>query len=100
MARPSSASPAWRGTAAIDFEEFGDAAQPGDPPEMRGELTDFQVAYGDPLIARFSVVLDDDRVLTAEYKMIDMPPPAAIGGTLDGNFNFNLERGRSAQTFP
>ena len=88
-------------TGWIEFTEFGAAAQPELVPEMRGSFDDdFQVKYGDPLGARFSVVLDDDRVLTAEYKMIDVPPPAAIGGTLDGSFNFNLERGRSAQTFP
>lgn len=85
----------------IEFEEFGDAAQPDLTPEMRGPFDDnFQVKYGKPLIANFSVTLGDDRVLTALYKMIDVPPPAAIGGTLDGSFDFNLERGRSAQTFP
>jgi hypothetical protein len=85
----------------IEFTSFGGAEQPDLTPEMREPIDDkFQIKYGAPLIADFSVVLDDDRVLTALYKMIDVPPPAAIGGTLDGNFDFNLERGRSAQTFP
>jgi len=85
----------------IEFEQFGGAVQSARVPEMREEIGgNFKVNYGDALIARFNVVLDDDRVLTALYKTIDMPPPAAIGGTLDGNFNFDLARGRSAQTFP
>jgi hypothetical protein len=85
----------------IEFTVFGGAMQSDRPPEAREEIRDdFQVNYGDPLEAAFSVVLDDDRVLTAQYKMIDMPPPPAIGGMLDGSFSFDMERGRSAQTFP
>jgi hypothetical protein len=85
----------------IEFRDFGPAAQSDRAPEAREAIDPkFQVNYGDRLRASFSVVLDDDRVLTAQYKMIDMPPAAAIGGTLDGSFDFDLERGRSAQTFP
>ena len=29
-----------------------------------------------------------------------MPPMPVIGGTLEGNFDFDLARGQGAQTFP
>jgi hypothetical protein len=88
----------------IDFLDFGKAEQPDKAPEARDDLDletgGFKVAFGDRLRANFSVVLDDDRTETAIHKMIDVPPDPRIGGTLDGNFDFNLQRGRSAQTFP
>jgi hypothetical protein len=85
----------------IDLHHFGDAAQPSRPADMRDPVPEnFVVNFGDQLQADFHVDLDDDRVQTALYKMIDVPPPPQIGGTLDGNFDFFLERGRSAQTFP
>ena len=34
------------------------------------------------------------------YKGIDVPPDPRIGGMLDGDFEFDLKRGRAAQTFP
>jgi hypothetical protein len=88
----------------IDFLEFGEAEQPGDAPEARtdvdAESGGFKVNFGDRLHANFSVVLNDDRTETAIHNMIDVPPDPRIGGTLEGFFDFNLERGRSAQTFP
>jgi hypothetical protein len=85
----------------VEFENFGGAAQLDKPPDMRDPIsTNFQVQYGDLLHADFDLVLDDDRTQTAIYKMINVPPAPRIGGTLTGDFDFNLERGRSAQTFP
>jgi hypothetical protein len=85
----------------IDFRHFGSAAQPSLPPEMRDPVPDdFVVNFGDQLEAEFHIDVDDDRVQAAIYRMIDVPPPPQIGGTLDGNFDFFMERGRSAQTFP
>jgi hypothetical protein len=86
----------------IDFLDFGAAEQPDLPPEMRTDpdKEDFKVNFGQRLRANFHVVLGDDRTETAIHNMIDVPPEPRIGGTLDGNFDFDLERGRSAQTFP
>jgi hypothetical protein len=85
----------------IEFTSFGDAVAADVPPDMRQPIdTEFKVDYGDPLDASFDLVLDDDRTVTAAYKMIDVPPAPGIGGTLAGEFHFTLERGRSAQTFP
>jgi hypothetical protein len=79
----------------IEFESFGAATVPN--VEIK---PDFQVQYDDPLAATFDLLLDDDRTQTAIYKMIDVPPVPRLGGTLDGFFQFDLKRGRSAQTFP
>ena len=86
----------------IDFSDFGDAEQPDRASEDRDPVgTDFKVNYGAPLRANFHVVLTDDRYEQAIHdNMIAVPPAPRIGGTLDGNFDFDLERGRSAQTFP
>jgi hypothetical protein len=79
----------------VEFQNFGSAMQPN---VVIGD--DFKVNYGDRLQADFQLTLDDDRTQTAIYKMINVPPPPGIGGTLTGNFDFDLRRGRSAQTFP
>jgi hypothetical protein len=85
----------------IDFYSFGAAAQPSQPPDMRMPVDPkFLVNFGDRLHADFHIDLSDDRTQTAIYKMINVPPEPQIGGTLDGFFDFDLERGRSGQTFP
>jgi hypothetical protein len=85
----------------IEFLDFGPAEQPDKAPDDRDPVeTDFKVNFGQRLRANFSVVLGDDRTETAIHNRIDVPPAARIGGTLDGNFDFDLERGRAAQTFP
>ncbi len=84
----------------IDFTQFGKAEQPNKTPEAREAIGDFQVNYDEPLAATFLIVLGDDRVVTAKYKGIDVPPDPRIGGVLQGDFEFDLKRGRAAQTFP
>jgi len=84
----------------IDFTQFGSAEQPDLAPEARWEIKDFQVNFDQPLAATFHILLDDDRVQEALYRGIDVPPESRIGGTLDGDFEFDLKRGRAAQTFP
>jgi hypothetical protein len=79
----------------IEFEDFGSAMDPNTPL-----LPDFKVNYDDRLHASFELTLDDNRTQTAIYKMISVPPAPEIGGTLTGDFDFDLKRGRSAQTFP
>ena len=85
----------------IEFLDFGTAAQPDLPPNMRTafEGTDFKVNFGERLRATFHVDLVDDRVIIAERMNLPVPSPR-IGGTLDGRFDFDLERGRAAQPFP
>jgi hypothetical protein len=85
----------------IEFENFGSAIQ-SNPPAAGPEQVpaDFKVNYDDRLRASFDLTLDDNRTQTAIYKMINVPPAPGIGGALTGNFDFDLKRGRSAQTFP
>ena len=71
---------------------------------MRAPILDpaFKVNFGERLHATFHVVLEDDRVLTAQQTGTPggpVPDPV-IGGTLDGAFDFDLVRGRAAQPFP
>lgn len=84
----------------IEFEEFGTAAQANLPAAERGIITgDFKVDFGERLVATFHLELGDQRVVTA-MKNRDSVPKPKIGGTLDGNFNFDLARSRAAQPFP
>jgi hypothetical protein len=85
----------------IDFQDFGQAAQPNVAPEARGGIgTDFKVNFGDRLRATFEVTLEDQRVFGAIHDMTPLPVVRFIGGVLDGFFDFDLERGRAAQPFP
>jgi hypothetical protein len=85
----------------IDFQDFGRAEQVELAPEARSKVeADFKVAYGDRLRASFHIDLADQRVVTTEIIGQVLPPAPRIGGTLDGTFDFDLARGRSAQTFP
>jgi len=85
----------------IDFADFGGAEDPSTPPDMRKPIdNDFKVNFGDRLQARFQMTMDDDRVLTAEKMGVDPAPAPTIGGNLMGNFDFDLQRGQGAQTFP
>ena len=86
----------------IDFIDFGTAEQPDLPPELRGEIKqeEFTVNFGDRLRANLHVELGDQRVITAIKREDLLIPSPLIGGTLDGSFDFDLERGRAAQPFP
>jgi hypothetical protein len=85
----------------IDFLDFGSAMDNATPPDMRvGVGSDFKIDFGQRLNARFQFVMGDDRVATAIKLKIDPPPDPVIGGTMAGNFDFDLERGQGAQTFP
>jgi hypothetical protein len=84
----------------IDFLDFGPAAQPDLLPEDRAMIErNFKVNFGDRLRANFHIVLNDERIV-ASIKALMPPPAPKIGGTLDGFFDFDLERGRGAQPFP
>jgi hypothetical protein len=84
----------------IQFMNFGAAEQSDLAPEMRTEMpTDFVINYGDRLRANFHLDLQDPLVINAvEHNMPALDPQLA--GTLDGYFDFNLERGRAGQAFP
>jgi len=85
----------------IEFEDFGGAAQPDRPPEMRDQIRpeSFKINFGDRLRATFHVSLNDQRILDAIQNRLPVPPPM-MGGEMDGFFDFDLERGRAAQPFP
>jgi hypothetical protein len=86
----------------IEFEYFSGAQQPELPSEERGAFDDdFKVGFGQRLAATFHIEeLVDHRVIIAIREDDLLPQASRIGGTLDGYFDFNLERGRAAQTFP
>jgi len=86
----------------IDFQDFGGAFENSTAPDARTPVeSDFKVNFGDRLRANFNItMMGDDRVLTAIIQGDNVPPMAVIGGTLQGNFDFNLQRGQGAQTFP
>lgn len=80
-------------TSWIDLQDFGGAR---DKPVN----SDFFVDFGQRLrAAKFHVTIEDDRVVRAAAS--GMPPPTReIGGVLEGSFDFDLDRGQGAQTFP
>ena len=85
----------------VQFQYFGTAEQSDLPPDMREAVPkDFVIQYGDRMRATFHVVLGDQIVITSKQMNLPQPRPSEISGTLDGYFDFNLERGRSAQNFP
>jgi hypothetical protein len=85
----------------IEFTDFGDAVEGGDAGARDPIPADFKVNFGDRLRATFTVALTDDRTLTAEQTDPTGPiPTPLIGGTLNGNFDFDMIRARAAQPFP
>lgn len=84
----------------IEFQDFGLAAQPAVPPDERQMVNDdFKVDFGQHLSATFHLILGDQAVEYAIKTNAYVPDPK-IGGTLDGFFDFTLDRGRAAQAFP
>ena len=89
----------------ITFHNFGDAVEPNPatpPPDMRMEIdVNFKVNYDQRLYATFDInPMGDERVAAAIRDKILPPPAPVIGGNLSGFFDFDFQRGRSAQTFP
>ncbi len=89
----------------ITFNDFGDAVAPDQattPPDAREQIKDddFKVAYDDRLQATFQFNVEDARVAAAIRDKVLPPSQPVIGGMLSGNFDFDLKRGRVAQTFP
>jgi hypothetical protein len=77
----------------IELEDFGHAK---DGPVTVGFFVDFGQRLRAPA---FHLELEDDKVLRAPPG-VEPPPQRDINGTLDGAFDFDLERGQGAQTFP
>jgi hypothetical protein len=88
----------------ITFTDFGSAVQKGQaniPPDAREQIKDdFKVAYDEHLEATFQFTVGDERVAAAMRDMVVPPSSPVIGGMLSGRFEFDLKRGRVAQTFP
>lgn len=85
----------------IQFQSFGSAIQnnitnPDDRTQLNG---DFKVDFGQRLQASFHLVLGDQAVEYA-MKTRSVVPDQRISGSLDGTFDFDLDRGRAAQPFP
>ena len=86
----------------IEFTAFGAAGKPNLAPTKRDEIPpDFKVNFGDHLEATFHIQFEDHRVLTAiETQPTGPIPMPRMSATLDGKFDFDLLRARSAQPFP
>jgi hypothetical protein len=85
----------------IEFQNFGSAEEPNSPPEARMPVpANFVINFGDRLRASFHVVLQDSRFSYAIENNMPIPTTSHMEGTLDGYFDFDLERGRAAQPFP
>jgi hypothetical protein len=90
----------------VEFKEFGTAAQVGVAPIDRDPIAGtFRVELGQRIYATsFALTLVDDEVVYAARNAL--PKPTSLnGGTLGGDpttgrFDFDLERGQSAQFFP
>ncbi|MGB8294085.1 MAG: hypothetical protein WCG85_01525 [Polyangia bacterium] len=86
----------------VEFVAFGSAAQNEQPdPTARSAISpDFSVQLNQRLYASaFSLTLQDEKVVTAQEDLLPVPNPD-IGGSLTGNFDFDLKRGQGAQIFP
>ena len=81
----------------ISFDQYGEVPADLSVPISPG----FTVNFGENISASaFHVELCDvATVLAARDKIIPVPKPAIVG-TLDGQFEFDLERGQAAQPFP
>ena len=88
--------PSW-----IELSALGSAGRPAvDPQDREPVAPTFKVGFGQTLRAEaFHLELMDDRVVQAELQGMRVPR-AEIFGSLDGFFEFRLERGQGAQTFP
>jgi hypothetical protein len=93
----------------VDFKNFGGAIEEGQAtiaPDDRTAIDDnplnggFKVNYDQQLTASFHIEMDDMRVAAAMRDKKLPPSSPQIGGFLDGSFDFDFQRGRSAQTFP
>lgn len=85
----------------IELTSFGGAEQPDLDPEQRTPISPkFKVEFGTRInVTAFRLQLDDERVWTASERFEPIPTPE-VGGVLEGFIDFDLERGRAAQTFP
>jgi hypothetical protein len=83
----------------IEFQDFGAAVEDA-PAAMRAAIQgDFKVDFGERLHATFHLILGDQAVEYAIQTRVSVPDQR-IGGSLDGEFDFDLDRGRAAQPFP
>lgn len=105
---PSQPTPDGNWSSWVELQEFGGAAQRNKAPMDRDPISGkFRVSYGDRLYASaFQLALIDDGVVYAAETNQPLRNPqqpvldSSIGGTLSGNFDFNLARGQGAQAFP
>ncbi len=77
------------GGACLYLCQFGTAQRGQDPEELQG----YSVDYGDRVAALFSVQILDGRA-------VEMQTCAMAHGHITGQFNFEVVRGRAAQSFP
>jgi hypothetical protein len=85
-----------------EFAAFGSAVLPGNvPAQQRPPVSEnFRVDFSQRIHAkRFRLTLEDQRVNDAR-KREEPLPESNLHGTLEGFFDFELERGQGAQSFP
>jgi hypothetical protein len=77
----------------ITFTSFGSASGTSNPET-------FKIGYGDHLAANFTNLTIVDRRAIALGGQGSVPTAPQSSGTLTGNFDFVVQRGRGAQLFP
>jgi hypothetical protein len=78
----------------IDFEFFGGLRNKPLQP-------DFKIDIDDRLKASFTLQLEDDAVISAQLDpLMPVVPTSHIHGNMKGDFDFLMQRGQGAQTFP
>ena len=77
----------------MEWTYFGSA-------QRGGVQEGFSLEFGERLqVENFQVAIDDDKVIKAEIEE-RLSPTAEIKAELGGTFDFDLDRGQGAQTFP
>jgi hypothetical protein len=99
VSNPQAAPDAWE--SWIELKVFGAArAEASSPDEDRTTAPGFKVDFDQRLWApAFHLTMRDDKVVKALEKG-EPPPREEVSGVFDGFFDFDMERGQGAQTFP
>jgi hypothetical protein len=82
-------------TSYIVFDSLGDAKNTPPGPDFKIDI-DERISASD-----FFLTIEDDAVISARLDPRKPPVPHShIHGTLHGKFDFDMQRGQGAQTFP
>jgi hypothetical protein len=85
----------------IELDHFGNAGQPDIPAQMRDPIdNEFKVEFDQRISARaLHLKMVDDENARITVTTGPRPPPR-LTAEFDGQFDFEMQRGQGAQTFP